>query len=162
MSQTHSRPTSVMAALIFGLTLMSSTLFNTSLALAWNFTAPATEVKPQNGVFEFPVSAFQDGKARHFEYKHAPNQWVRFFVVKSTDGVIRAAFDACEVCYKAKKGYVQQGNDMVCINCGLKFRTDKVNEIKGGCNPSPLKRTIQGDKVIITQQDLMSGQKYFQ
>jgi uncharacterized membrane protein len=57
---------------------------------------------------------------------------------------------------------VQQGNDMVCINCGLKFRTDKVNEIKGGCNPSPLKRTIQGDKMIITQQDVLTGQKYFQ
>lgn len=150
------------AKVILAVAFCCGVLGCTATASAWSFTVPATEVKPQNGAFEFPVSAFQDGKAKHFEYKHSPNQWVRFFVVKSTDGVIRAAFDACEVCYKAKKGYVQQGNDMVCINCGLKFRTDKVNEIKGGCNPSPLKRTIQGDKVIITQQDVMSGQKYFQ
>ena len=79
-----------------------------SVALAWNFTVPAVDVKPANGVFAFPVAAFQDGKAKHFEYKHSPNQVVRFFVVKSTDGVIRAAFDACEKCFRAKKGYVQQ------------------------------------------------------
>ena len=65
-----------------------------SVALAWNFTVPAVDVKPANGVFAFPVAAFQDGKAKHFEYKHSPNQVVRFFVVKSTDGVVRAAFDA--------------------------------------------------------------------
>lgn len=129
---------------------------------AWNFSVPATEVRPVNGAFEFPISSFQDGRARHFEYRHAPNQTVRFFVVRSTDGIIRAAFDACEVCYRSKKGYVQQGNDMVCINCGLKFRTDKVNEVKGGCNPSPLKRTLKENNVVITQRDVLTGLKYFQ
>ncbi len=131
-------------------------------AAAWNFSVPTQEVRPADGVFAFPVAAFQDGKAKHFEYRPSPDQRIRFFVVKSTDGVIRAAFDACEVCWKAKKGYVQQGNDMVCINCGLKFRTDKVNEVTGGCNPSPLKRTIQGANVVISQQDVMSGLRYFQ
>jgi uncharacterized membrane protein len=129
---------------------------------AWNFSVPAVEVKPQNGVLTFTQSTFADGKARHFVYKHSPKQWVRFFIVKSTDGTIRAAFDACDVCWRQKKGYVQQGNFMVCVNCGLKFRSDKVNEVKGGCNPSPLKRTLQGDKLIITQQDLLSGQGFFQ
>jgi uncharacterized membrane protein len=131
-------------------------------ASAWNFTVPTQEVRPADGVFVFPVASFQDGKAKHFEYKPSPDQRIRFFVVKSTDGVIRAAFDACEVCWKAKKGYVQQGNDMICINCGLKFRTDKVNEVTGGCNPSALKRTVQGANVVISQQDVMSGLRYFQ
>ncbi len=76
--------------------------------------------------------------------------------------MIRAALDACEVCHRAKKGYVQQGNDMICINCGLKFRTDKVNEVKGGCNPHPVNRTIQGDKLVISQQEVASGLRYFQ
>jgi uncharacterized membrane protein len=130
-------------------------------ALAWNFTVPAKEVRPENGAFTFPVSAFADGNAQHFEYKASPDKRIRFFVVKSTDGVIRAAFDACEKCFRAKKGYAQQGNDMVCINCGLKFRTDKVNVVTGGCNPSALKRTIQGDKVVINLDDVMSGLPYF-
>lgn len=133
-----------------------------SAALAWSFTVPAAQVNPVNGVFVFPVSAFQDGKAKHFEFRPAPNQAVRFFVVKSTDGVIRAAFDACEKCFRAKKGYIQQGDNMICINCGLKFRTDKVNVVTGGCNPSALNRTIKGADVVIAQQDVMAGLKYFQ
>lgn len=136
-------------------------LLSTGFGYAWNFQVPCTEIKPQNGTFVFPVSAFNDGKAQYFEYKHSPSEWIRFFVVKSTDGVIRAAFDACDVCYRQKKGYVQQEKNMICVNCGLKFRTDKVNEVTGGCNPSALKRVIQGDKVIVTQQDVMTGLRFF-
>ena len=51
---------------------------------------------------------------------------------------------------------------MICVNCGLKFRTDKINEVTGGCNPGALKRTVQDGNVIITQQDVMSGLRYFQ
>jgi uncharacterized membrane protein len=131
-------------------------------ALAWNFSVPAQEVKPLDGVFSFPATAFQDGKAKYFQFSPSANQKIRFFVVKSTDGIIRAAFDACDVCWRAKKGYVQHGNDMVCVNCGLKFRTDKVNEVTGGCNPSALKRTIKEGNIIITQQDVMSGLRFFQ
>ena len=146
-------------AFLAALFIMSASAY---AAPAWNFTVPAHDVKPTDGAFTFPVTAFQDGKAKHFEYKPSPDQRIRFFVVKSTDGVIRAAFDACEVCWKSKKGYVQQGNDMICINCGMKFRTDKINEVTGGCNPSALKRTVQGGNVVISQQELMSGLRYFQ
>jgi uncharacterized membrane protein len=137
-------------------------LLATTGAHAWNFTVPATDVQPTNGIFQFPVSQFEDGKARHFTYKHAPNQWVRFFIVKSTDGQIRAAFDACEVCNRSKKGYVQQGDTMVCINCGMKFRTDKINVVTGGCNPIALKKSADGNAITITQQDVLSGSKFFQ
>ena len=131
-------------------------------AFANNFTVAAVDVKPQNGLFAFPVSEFQDGKARHFNFKISPSQSIRFFLIKSSDGVIRAAFDACEVCYRAKKGYAQQGDNMVCLNCGMKFKSVKVNEVTGGCNPSALKRTVKDGKVIINQQDLLVGAKYFQ
>ncbi len=131
-------------------------------AFANNFTVAAVDVKPQNGLFAFPVSEFQDGKARHFNFRMSPNQSIRFFVIKSSDGVIRAAFDACEVCYRAKKGYAQQGNNMICLNCGMKFKSVKVNEVTGGCNPSALRRTVKDGKVIIDQRDLLLGAKYFQ
>lgn len=137
-------------------------LTTSQFAFASNFTIPATTVQPQNGVFSFPVSEFQDGKARHFNFRVSPNQSIRFFIIKSSDGVVRAAFDACEVCYRAKKGYAQQGDFMVCLNCGMKFRSVKVNEVTGGCNPSALTRTVKDGKVIINQQDLLVGAKYFQ
>lgn len=131
-------------------------------AAVGNFTVPCTEIRPQNGTFQFPAASFDDGKAKHYVYKHAPNQEVRFFVVKSTDGIIRAALDACDKCFRAKKGYVQQADNMVCINCGLKFRTDKVNVLTGGCNPHPLSRAIKDGKVIISQADVVAGLRYFE
>ncbi len=126
-----------------------------------SFTVPAIQVRPINGTFEFAIAQFGDGKVRHFEYKHAPNQAVRFFIVRSSDGAFRAAFDACEVCYRAKKGYVQDGNNLICINCGLKFRTDRINQATGGCNPVPLKITVQNDKILVNQTDVISGLRFF-
>ncbi|MDM8525652.1 DUF2318 domain-containing protein [Desulfococcaceae bacterium HSG8] len=128
---------------------------------AWNFTIPAQEIQPADGVFSFPVSDFSDGKARYFVYKSPQDQKFRFFIVKSADGLVRAAFDACDVCFPGKKGYVQQGDQMVCVKCGLKFRTDRINEVKGGCNPAPLNRAVSDGYVVITEQDVLSGLKYF-
>ncbi|MFH0822437.1 MAG: DUF2318 domain-containing protein [Pseudomonadota bacterium] len=131
-------------------------------ASAWNFTIAAPEIKPINGFFTIPASSLADGNARYFTYTHSPNQKIRFFAVKSRDGVVRAAFDACDVCYRAKKGYVQQGDAMVCVNCGMKFRTDKINEVSGGCNPAALNRSVKGDMIVISVNDVLAGVKYFQ
>ena len=57
----------------------------------------------------FPVSLFDDGKARHFEHVDG-DITIRYFILKSSDGVIRAAFDACDVCWPAGKGYYQEGD----------------------------------------------------
>ena len=137
--------------------------FGIQAAYAWNFTVPATEVKPANAMFAFPESAFQDGKAKYFQYNVSPNLAIRFFIVKSLDGKMRAAFDACDVCFHEKKGYLQQGPNMVCINCGLKFKTDKINEVRGGgCSPHPLKMNLQNGQILVSVQDVMSGSRFFQ
>ncbi len=54
----------------------------------------------------FPASLFDDGKARHFEHVDGKHT-IRYFILKSSDGIIRAAFDACDVCWPAGKGYYQ-------------------------------------------------------
>jgi uncharacterized membrane protein len=108
----------------------------------------------------YPVSMFADGKARHFELK-ADELTVRYFILQSSDGVIRAAFDACDVCWPAGKGYYQEGDDMVCRNCGRRFASVLVNEVKGGCNPAPLNRKVQGDQLILKVEDILIGKSYF-
>ena len=108
----------------------------------------------------YPASLFADGRARHFELKHA-NLTIRYFILKSSDGVIRAAFDACDVCWPAGKGYYQDGDVMVCRNCGRRFASVLVNEVQGGCNPAPLKRSLQGEQVVIRAQDILQGKQYF-
>ena len=107
-----------------------------------------------------PVSLFEDGKARHFEHIDG-NFTIKFFILKSSDGIIRAAFDACDVCWPAGKGYYQEGDYMVCRNCGRRFASVLVNEVKGGCNPAPLKRTLQDGKLIIQVKDILEGKQYF-
>ena len=88
-----------------------------------------------------------DGKAHHYQVKASDGTLVTFFVLQSMDGVIRAAVDACDVCYRSGKGYVQEGQNMVCQNCGRRFAAYRINEVKGGCNPAPLERRIEGDSL---------------
>ncbi len=106
------------------------------------------------------VSQFSDGRAQHFELKH-DDITIRYFILKSSDGIIRAAFDACDVCWPAGKGYYQDGDVMVCRNCGRRFASVLVNEVKGGCNPAPLTRTVQGEHLILKVQDILEGRQYF-
>lgn len=107
------------------------------------------------------AAQFDDGQAHFFTYANAANQQLRFFVLKSSDGVIRAAFDTCDVCYRKRKGYRQAGDTMVCNNCGQVFRSVDINVLHGGCNPVPLDRTVQGGQVVLTAAALQAGAFYF-
>lgn len=117
-------------------------------------------VEPRDGVVTIPLSEVDDGKAHYYVLEHDGFE-VKFFVLQSPDGVIRAAFDACDVCFREKKGYEQDGEFMVCVNCGQRFHASRINEVKGGCNPSPLDRTIGPDAVTIRERDIMAGRGYF-
>ena len=81
---------------------------------------------------------------------------IRYFIVLGENGELRAAFDACDVCYDAKKGYVQQDNVMKCINCGLTFPIIElgVTNSGGGCWPSYLPIRIDDENIIIEKSDL--------
>ncbi|WP_051463206.1 DUF2318 domain-containing protein [Deferrisoma camini] len=126
---------------------------------------PAVEVAAptpaQAGEVTFPTAQFDDGQARFFRFRTGDGTTIRYFVLKSSDGVIRAAFDACDSCWPAGKGYQQQGDDMVCRNCRRRFPSVKVNEVKGGCNPAPLAREIREGKVVIRVADILEGRRYF-
>ncbi|MBI3950295.1 MAG: DUF2318 domain-containing protein [Acidobacteria bacterium] len=100
-----------------------------------------------------PVSDVSDGRAKFYNYTLPSNREISFFVVKSSDGVVRAAFDACDVCFKSHKGYWQEGDDVVCNNCGRHFPSVSVNEVQGGCNPAPLARAVEGDQLVIKASD---------
>ena len=108
-----------------------------------------------------PVAEISDGQAHFYSYD-AGGVEVKYFVMQSKDGEYRAAFDACDVCYPNKKGYTQQGDLMVCNNCGQQFDSNQINELKGGCNPSPIERTVDGQDLVLKTADLQAGVQYFQ
>ena len=107
-----------------------------------------------------PLSALESGKAVFLE-ADLEGRRIHYFAVKSSDGVHRAAYDACDVCFRANRGYRQEGDLMVCNNCGQTFPSVKVNELKGGCNPAPLVRTVDGDHLLIRKKDIAAGSSYF-
>lgn len=119
------------------------------------------KVKAANGVVTIPAAKVSDGTA-HF-YKFTDNgKEIGFFIVKGGDGALHTAFDSCDVCYKEKKGYVQQGDSMVCKNCNQRFATTKIGpHAVGGCNPSYLPSASAGGNVVIKATDLQAGAKYF-
>ena len=114
----------------------------------------------KNDEIKIPTAGITDGKAHYFKVKANDGIIVSFFVLKSSDSVIRAAIDACDVCYRSGKGYVQEGDFMVCTNCGRKFASERINEVKGGCNPAPLKRKINGKDLVIEMKDINANSWY--
>ena len=118
------------------------------------------ELKPENGHVSIPLKDISDGKAHYYNVQSQNGPMVKFFVLMSKDGVIRAAVDACDVCYRSGKGYVQDGEYMVCTNCGRRFRADRINEVKGGCNPAPLKRKIKDQNLVIAMADINQNAWY--
>ena len=117
-------------------------------------------VQAQGDAVLIPLAGVADGKARFFELRDA-GKALRFFVVQGADGVVRAAFDACDVCYHARKGYTLDGEQMVCVNCSQRFHVARINEVQGGCNPAPLERTVDGDTLRIPLAALRAGANYF-
>jgi len=123
-------------------------------------TAAATTASSPAGNVTLPVSQVNDGKAHFYTYD-ADGTTVKYFVLASKDGTVRAALDACEVCYPKQLGYHQAGNFMQCNNCGKTFRSDLINVVTGGCNPIPLKRSVSGSNLTIAANSLVAGAQYF-
>ena len=121
---------------------------------------PYPLVAAENGSVNFALNTFDDYGAHYYTYMHG-EQPIEFFVLKSQDGVVRAAFNACDVCFAAGMGYTQDGDVMVCNNCGRRFPADQINVLQGGCNPSPLQRSVQGNDLIIQAADIANGLGYF-
>ena len=122
--------------------------------------ASTQKLQADEGEFLIPISDVSDGKAHHFSHKFSEGTG-NFFVLQSSDSVIRAAFDACDVCFRSRRGYRQDGDLMICNSCGQRFPSVRINVEKGGCNPAPLNRTTRGDDLVITIADLYTGLRYF-
>jgi uncharacterized membrane protein len=115
---------------------------------AAGLTIPLSEITEQAKFYDYTV----DGTT------------VSFFVVKAADGSIKTAFDACDVCYSSRKGYRQEGNVMVCNNCGNRYPISGLgteNLRGGGCWPGYLPSKIEGDNLIIKTSDLKKGEYRF-
>lgn len=61
---------------------------------------------------------------------------MEIIAVKAPDGTLRTALNTCQVCYDSGRGYYEQDGDvLICQNCGNRFKMSQVSVEKGGCNP---------------------------
>ena len=85
--------------------------------------------------------------------------------VKDAEGTIRTAFNTCQICYDSGNGYYkQEGDKLVCQNCGNSFSKEDVGVLSGGCNPYPIfpeDRADTEDTVTISYDFLKSAQGLF-
>lgn len=79
---------------------------------------------------------------------------IQFILVRGTDGKVRIALNTCQVCNPSPKAYfIQEGEYLVCQNCGTKFHINKIGIEKGGCNPTPVEEKQEEDNKIIISKD---------
>ena len=90
---------------------------------------------------------------------------MEIIALKAPDGTIRTAFNTCQVCYDSGRGYyVQEGDVLVCQNCGNRFSADQVELVKGGCNPVPIlaeNKTDNGATITIPKDFLEQNKDLF-
>lgn len=120
----------------------------------------AEEALATGGSVKIPLQELASGEAKFYTYDVA-GEAVKFFIMKSPDGKYRAAFDASEECAPFKKGFRQEGNDMVCNKCLQRFASTTINVLKGACNPSSIDRKVQGEDLVLKTADLERGVSYF-
>jgi len=111
-------------------------------------------------VVKIPISEVSE-IVKFYQY-NSGGTIIQYFVVRGSDGKIRTAFDACDVC-GGYKGYRQEGGDVVCNNCGRHFSILELGTKNrgGGCWPSYLEHTEDGVNVIIKESDLEKGKSMF-
>ena len=133
-----------------------------STASVFAFTLGKYEkVKSNGNVVTIPLAKVSDGKSHFYKYEDGGKE-IAFFAVKASDGSIKTAFDACDACYRDKKGYEQQGDKMNCKNCNQKFAINRLGpNATGGCNPGYLPNQVSGSTISIKTSDLKAGAKYF-
>jgi len=119
-----------------------------------------TSVKAEGGEIRISEDTLKGTTANYYSYA-AAGKTVKFFVLKAADGTVRVALDACTACYHAKLGYRQDGENMICNNCGMGFRSVDVGKITGGCSPVPVEKKADGKLIVVKVADLEAGAKYF-
>lgn len=122
--------------------------------------ARASTVKIEGGAVRIPRASVEDGNAHFFVYP-AGGKPIFFFAMRAPDGSIRVAYDACVACNHAKRGYRQEGDHVVCNNCGMGFMPAEIGMLTDGCNPIPLKTSMEGPAIVVTTRDLEAGARYF-
>ncbi|MEN3930336.1 Fe-S-containing protein [Microvirga sp. W0021] len=121
----------------------------------------AKRVEMAEGKIRLQMPPLMDGKLHRFAWVADDGKVVRFFVINRLNERVSPAvvFDACTLC--GDKGYIQRGDQVVCIACDVSLFKPTIGKA-GGCNPVPMEGwTVEGDDIIIPKSTLEAGLPLF-
>ncbi|MBI4536640.1 MAG: DUF2318 domain-containing protein [candidate division NC10 bacterium] len=124
-------------------------------AAARGYDPPPVPVTPVGGMVRLPVP---DDRKLHKHVVDVEGIPVRFFLLRREDGSLASAFDVCYIC--PPRGYVQDGDQLICKNCDAPINEATVG-MTGGCNPIPLPVTVDAGQVTVAMAELAKGHNRF-
>ena len=113
------------------------------------------------GRIAIDVSDLQPGQMRFYRFLNQGNQEVKFFVGRDRHGTLQVAFDASESHARVGRGFRHEGDWVVDNKCDTASRLEEVNQGGGGCRPVPLEHRVQGERVVLLEDDVLRGWRLF-
>lgn len=103
-------------------------------------------------------------KVKFYPYE-SDGIYMEVLAIKANDGSIRTALNTCQICFNSGQGYYkQEGDKLVCQNCGNRFGVDDVEIVRGGCNPVPIleeNKSDDGEYITIDKGFLTDNKDLF-
>jgi uncharacterized membrane protein len=125
---------------------------------------PPPDAGALNGDLVIPIADITE-KAAFYQIEIDGTR-LEVLAVKAPDGTIRTAFNTCEICYDSGRGYYEQDGDaLVCQNCGNRFSTSQIEVESSGCNPWPIfpkNKTVDEENITISYDFLKESIAIFQ
>jgi uncharacterized membrane protein len=119
---------------------------------------PAVPVRAAQGVIQIPLEQVEDGHLHRFVYTAGNDVKVRVIVIRKGGSAYGVGLDACEIC--GPTGYYEKDGQVICRLCDVMMNKATIGT-PGGCNPIPVKYSINGGKITLQQSELESKRDVF-
>lgn len=121
-----------------------------------------TRVRPDaQGNVVVEVADLKPAEVRFYRFLNSGNQEVRFMVGRDQNGALLAAFDASDNDFKMDRGFHAADGWIVNNKCTTSFRLSEVNAHPSGCAPVPVAFRADGERMILAENALLEGWRYF-
>jgi len=131
------------------------------MSLGCNRQPEYEHVELTDDLLILPLALVNDGDVHFFTYKFS-DRLINFFVRTDDMGQLHTHFDACYGCFKYKRGYIHEGDVIICVACRLSYKLkEAVWDYIGACAPITLKSRIVNEQLIIQGEHLQRGSRFF-
>jgi len=115
---------------------------------------------PQGNV-RIAVGDLEPNAARFYRFLNSGSQEVRFLVGRDDLGELLVAFDASENDFKMNRGFRVLDGWVSNNKCDTSFRLGDVMSHPSNCAPTPVRFRVEGDEIVLAENDLLAGWRYF-